>query len=389
MVKERIFTIAWDFPPSNTGESIVCYKMLKYSSFEYDVCYCHQDSYINDIKYEKNITAYSIKGEYFNWVKGVIKMFLKLNKKNNYKILHSRVVPPAGHFAGFIIKLLKPSIKWVTYFSDPIWNSPYNNIIKQIVGKEKKHPDFFLLVFSSFFSWLAIRFCDKIIFDNEYLAKHILGKSYFKYIDKICIIPYGFDSNCKEDFQDSIEPQKKFVVSHVGQIYGYRNFNIVIDALKEIKYRYPSVYSKILIRQVGYLCFEEKEKILSSGVNEVFDLIENTDYNKSIFYMKISDYLLTIDALFSELKYNIYIPSKIYDYIGVKKPIVAISQNMGPTADIIRQTGNTLIQHNVNEFVEFIKQAVDGNVKKPYYDKYRLYDCKASASILDNMLKTL
>ena len=376
MVNNNIFTIAWDFPPTFTGESIVCYKTLKYSKYGYDVCYNSSNLVNEKYEYAHNINAIPLTGGYFNWSKKVLKTFLHLDKIKKYEILESRVMPSAGHFAGFLIKFFRPRIKWVVYFSDPVWNSPYCNLIDQITGKKKKHDLFYIMIYSSVFSWIAIRMCDKMVFNNEYLAKHVLGKSYKKLMKKICIIPYGYDKNILDAIVPLYEKKDKFTISHVGQIYGARNFNTIVTALKILKRKYPQTYSNILVRQIGYICAEEKEKIINSEVKDSFEFVDSVNYEESLAYMKSSDYLLTIDALFRELDYNLYIPSKIFDYIGIKKPIVAISQCKGPTSEIVKDTGNVLIEHNSETMIRFLLQAVNGDVKKRNYDKYEFYGCK-------------
>jgi len=389
MVTSSIFTIAWDFPPVFTGESIVCYKTLKYSKYDYDVCYNSSNLVNEKYEYTHKINAIPLAGGYFDWSRKVLKTFLNLDRIKKYDTFESRVMPSAGHFAGFLIKLFRPKIKWIVYFSDPVWNSPYCNLIDQIKGKIKKHDLFYIMIYSSIFSWLAIRMCDKIVFNNEYLAKHVLGKSYNKLTKKICIVPYGYDKNVLDSIVPLHVKEDKFTISHVGQIYGARNFNTLVTGLKIIKTEYPQTYANILVRQIGYICAEEKQKIINSGVKDSFEFIDSVNFEESLAYMKSSDYLLTIDALFSELDYNLYIPSKIFDYIGVKKPIVAISQSVGPTSEIVKTTGNILIEHNSETMVNFLLQAVNGDIKKPDFDKYDFYDCKIGAEAFDKIFEKL
>ncbi|MCG8483499.1 MAG: hypothetical protein MJA31_09340 [Clostridia bacterium] len=391
----RIFTAAWDFPPIVNGESIVCYKSIKYSKLNYDILTSaftmgHIDQQ-NKYKYRENLGIYSLSQSPFEWAHQVSDIFKVLDKKHDYKIIHTRTMPPIGHYAGFLIKMFKPKIKWVMYFSDPLWNSPYMSIkIKDgIIHKMKETPYYRTLVFGSFFAKLGIHMCDRIIFSNEYVARHILGKHYNKLEDKVRIVPFGYDKEVIDTITPKEKADHKVVISHVGQVYNARNFNILIHALIKVKEKRPDCYSKLLIRQIGYIEEHQKKGILNSMAADAFEFIPEVNYEDSVAYMMGSDFLLTIDALFEDLDYNVYVPSKIHDYIGVHKPVVAVTQTKGPTADIIKNTNNILIDHNTDEMMNFLIQAVTGQVKEPNYEKYTMYDCKKSSQLFDDVFREL
>lgn len=386
-----IFTVAWDFPPTANGESIVCYKAIKKSKLSFDICTFNTEEQVGKFKYREMLKVYAFQNKPIEWAREVFETFKKLDRENNYQIIHTRTMPPTGHYAGFLIKTFKPKIKWVMYFSDPLWNSPYVSLeIKKGLFKKIKEDLFYrILIFGSFYAWLAIHLCDRIIFNNEYLAKHVLGKSYKRFKKKVRIIPYGFDKEIIKKVGPMERPDNKIIISHIGQVYKARNFNVLIAALIDLKQKHPELYSKILIRQVGYIDQVQRKEIENSIVSDVFEFIPEVSFEESISYMKTSDYLLTIDALFEDINYNIYIPSKIYDYMGVRKPLVAISQKEGPTADIIISTGNILIEHDMNKMYDFLIKAANEWVPMPYYEKYDSYNCERSAKMFDDVFLEL
>lgn len=390
----RIFTVAWEFPPIANGESIVCYKSIKYSKLNYDVCtsiYTKEDvENLNKFEYRKNLSIYSLSQSPIQWARQVYDIFKVLDKKHNYKIIHTRIMPPIGHYAGFLIKLFKPEIKWVMYFSDPLWNSPYLRIqTKDGFIKEMKDENDRYFAFSSFFERLGIHLCDRIIFSNEYVARHILGRYYNSLEKKVRIVPFGYDKEVIEAIMPKEKTDNKVVISHIGHVYNARNFNVLIDALIKLKEQRPDCYSKLLICQIGYIDEQQKNGILNSLVSDAFEFISQVSNEESIAYMKGSDFLLTIDALFEDMDHNVYLPSKINDYLGVQKPIVAVTQTKGPTADIINNTNNTLINHSIDDMTNFLIQAVNGQVKEPNYEKYTLYDYQNNSKLFDEVFREL
>ena len=78
---------------------------------------------------------------------------------------------------------------------------------------------------------------------------------------------------------------------------------------------------------------EHKKIIKKLGIENIVKTINIVSYLKSLEYMKKSDYLLIIDA--PSKKPSIFQPAKTIDYLGAKKPILAITTKIGQTAERI------------------------------------------------------
>ena len=104
--QSRVFVAAWDYPPIISGESVVCKRTLEASSFNFDVC-CGPIKGTN----EAHISLYPIQGnKYLIWPFAVARKFSQMNRKNHYAVMMSRVMPPNGHLAGWLIKRICPRI---------------------------------------------------------------------------------------------------------------------------------------------------------------------------------------------------------------------------------------------------------------------------------------
>lgn len=393
MGQKRVFVVAWDFPPNTTAESIVAYKTLKYSENIYDIC-MHNDAEYQDYTYSDNLNVYRLDGDYAKWTKEAVKTFLKLDKEYKYKIINTRVMPYIGHLVGLIIKILRPGIKWMVYFSDPLWNSPYifnkyktkGDLIKKIFSTNiLKNPNLQAFVLGSICGKIAINLADSLIFSNMYLAKFTLGKSYKRLSHKVKIIPYGYDDEMFGQAELIDKPEGKIVISHVGNIYGERNFDLIIIALNRLKNESHDLYSRILIRQVGDIDPEYKKLILKSPVYESFQFTDKVDYIKSLSYMVSSDYLLTIDAKLDKNQ-NMYISSKVLDYLGARKPIIAITDSSGPTAEIIKETGNMAINHNSNEMYNLLVKILNRKTSIQSFSRYENYNCQIGSKKIDEII---
>lgn len=132
---KKILVITWFYPPVNSSEGLVTYKLLNNSRYEYDVFTQKNSaswSYGNNDNLENNKNINCIFAESNNlkdWKKEAIKYFKE--NKNKYDVVMTRSMPPESHEIGIKIKKIKPCIKWIASFGDPIANNPYVSLTKK------------------------------------------------------------------------------------------------------------------------------------------------------------------------------------------------------------------------------------------------------------------
>lgn len=348
--KERIFVLAWDFHPNESGESIQASKTLYKSSLDYDII-AHSNRYLKE-EYINGCNIIYVSGGYINYIMFAIKKFKQLNRIYNYKYLHSRSMPLIGHVTGFLIKLIKPSLVWVSYFSDPPWKSPYTQKISDYIRKRDYFYERIMMIFSLF----AILISDKCVFNNISLRDYVLNKGLSRFKDKSIIAPYGIESNTVIDSDLSEENVLK--ITHVGSIYGIRNFDTVLKFLDEVSQNNISLYDRIIIEQVGFIQKDMLLEIKNCKHSSKFVFIDTVPYSVSLNYMKNSDVLLSIDG-FVENQSNIFISSKVLEYLRFNNPIVGITTNSGPTYEILKVTNNYICNYNEIELMNIITGIVN------------------------------
>lgn len=261
--------------------------------------------------------------------------------------------------------------KWVAILSDPpTFMSPFVSL--SLVHKLREF-------FSSYIPYLLILyFSDKIVFNDIWQAKFILNNKYDKFSHKILINQMGFDLSTEDlkfsELDSSIE-NKKIKISYLGDLYGPRNGKEFFIALKKFLAEYEDyrelftidIYGNIEDRQIIKLI--KNDFLLSEHIN----LYQRIDYNESIKKMLKSDILLVVDANLND-KTNIYpyTPSKIIDYISVKKPILGISMLNSPTHDICMDTKNWWSCFEIDEICKTFKHCID-NYQNHDYDEEIYY----------------
>lgn len=383
--EKPVFTLAWEFPPIISGESLVCLKSLKYSRLCYDVC-CGSSSEEGSEPLPEHIKVYPQEGKYLLWPLGAVRLFKRLDKEKDYQVMMSRVMPPNGHLAGLLIKLLKPRIKWVVYFSDPVWNSPFIRF-PFIWRKDNTHrPSYWLLKLYGIPARLALKKSDLLVFNNERLARYVTGKSYEKYINKICIAPYGHEGVWQRPPRRT---DGSFILAHVGQVYGNRTLKPLVEAVELLREKHPALFHQLNVRQVGFLCKAEEERIRRSPASSAFQTVGQVPYEDSLEEMYRADCLLVIDPVFDHSTKNIYVPAKLYDYMSTGKPILAIADENSATADIMSELDGRCVCHEAETVCDILVQVLSGEPMPPNLEKYKVFHCSCGAEKLDTSIANL
>ena len=140
-------------------------------------------------------------------------------------------------------------------------------------------------------------------------------------------------------------------------------------------------------RFIGAMPIEHKKAIKKIGIENIVKIINTVPYLKNLEYMKKSDYLLVIDARSN--KPSVFQPAKTIDYLGAKKPILAITTKTGQTAERILslQVGEVAniddIEDIKNKIIKMYKNWQNNN------SKYIINDYKIEPYNVKNASKKL
>jgi glycosyltransferase involved in cell wall biosynthesis len=384
----KILLITYAFPPLQAAESFLSLKALsKVGSHTIDVLTVdvseiglaldeslkdYSSKYFGTIHkatppswITSNIFA---KLRYFSFFPDRFRFFNKaMHKKGveigitNYDLVISWSQWHSVHLVALKLKKVFPSTPWLAHLSDPWADNPF---LTRFPGY--KASQYFL-------ERSVIKNADAVNFTTN-LARMLVMKKYpYSWINKTYITPHSFDDTLYP--KNKITTRDKAVINYLGNFYGPRNPNNFVKALEIIYEEDPNFLNDIVFRFVGRWIGNEEWKIedakLPVGLIEVSPPVS---YLKSLAEMNSSDILLILDAPFSN---SVFFPSKLVDYIGSGKPIMAITPN-GSCLDILSKVGG---EHASPESVESITLGVrnlinklrDGTLKFPeksYREKF-------------------
>ena len=226
----------------------------------------------------------------------------------------------------------------------------YAEAIKKLLNKK-----FYILgTLISFYFYFLEKRCEKIadqiiIISNDFkkfLNKESLKKTHYienwSAYDKI-------NKNHKNYFEKKLNPQNKFCLIYSGTIGMKHDSQIFFNILEKL----PDIL--IIISSEGK--YAEKIKSLANKNKVNLKLIKWVEPKYFYSFLSMADaFLVTLNKEASEIS----VPSKIYSYLYVGKPILALmpKNNLGAKKIIQHKSGYIINPNNADLLVDRIKNIV-------------------------------
>jgi hypothetical protein len=363
--------VSWFFPPATSAEGLVTFKLLKNSSFEYDVVYAQsrQWSYDRDSALASgNIRAFPVEADSpADFARRGAEQALRLLSENAYDFMMTRAMPPQSHTAGLAVRRRHPGLFWIASMADPIGHNPYdydryfNRGTAALLSNPLRTAARLWIYRNNIrFDERVTQRADLLIYPSMEQCRFSLGERYGSCREKILILPHSYDPALWPAAEDdgsgdgvfsgtpdaaaaesapARAKERRTVLAHLGHLNSQRSAAGLIRAAALLLQEEPALASRLLIRLVGNLPADQKELIADLGVGGIIRAEEPVDYAASLAIMRGADMLLLIDAKFSFLSGNIFFPSKLADYMGADKSILGLTSQSGPSGSILREAG--------------------------------------------------
>lgn len=228
----------------------------------------------------------------------------------------------SSHLVALDLKRGAPRLPWLAHFSDPWSQNPYNR-------------------YGPLLRWLNLRLerqvlaaADALTFTNAETAKLMLADLPEATRRKAHIVPHAFDPALYPIAP--LETGEAIVVRHLGYFYGRRSPRPLLDALRLLQTRQPNLLANVTVEFIGgfgrgHDLTEELQGLPAGSVR----VCPPVDYVSSLALMRAADLLVAIDAPAEE---SVFLPSKLIDYIGAERPVLAITPP-GAAAAVVDHLG--------------------------------------------------
>jgi len=229
-------------------------------------------------------------------------------------------------------------LRWVAFLSDPWANNPHlryswvTNLINAWLERS---------VFAA---------ADTLVFPSQEM-RDMYAERYPAQKGKLACLSHSYDPTL---YVNRMRSRKGvLLLRYIGGFYGQRSAECLLTALGNLRKRGFIAEGEIVFETVGSVSSKHAARYASlikrDELEGIVRIGQPVPYLRSLELMQQSDVLVLLDAA---LEGSVYFPSKLADYIGAKRPILAITPHGGASARIVRQMGGWVAAPDVGEEIE-------------------------------------
>lgn len=314
------------------------------------------------------------------WTPFAIWRGLQVIKKENIDLIYSSAPPNTVHLIASALKFFTGK-QWVADFRDP-WT--------KYLAPQRSH--FIPQKLDEFLGKRIINHADRVVSVGKGVKGELEKTARQKPLEKIAVITNGFS---EEDYSElKIEPTKKFSICYMGSLYAKYDFNPFITAVENVFASSDNFKNDFRLVFCGRLDAASKKRFEATGFCSNISFLGNKSQKEALETMCASTLLLLyiIDSVEGK-----GIPtSKLYEYIGSRRPILALAPEDSEAAVIIQETETGLIippdqikaiENSISKLYQnWKKGSLDDMVKmKPERNKYEIKSLtKALVKVFDD-----
>ena len=249
---------------------------------------------------------------------------LRAFARYRFDAIYSTGRPWTAHLIGLGLKSLtgKPL---VVDFRDPWMTNPFRPEYSSLRNR-----------LETMLERLTVEKADLVISNTPELQEEFVKRFPMQPASKFHTLLNGFDA---DDFNQGSAAAgtlttEHMTITHAGFLYGKRDPKSFLDAIRhaiDVGHVNPDRLRICFIGAIE-LSYDMATYLLECKLDKVVSLHSHVPYRDSLEFLRQSDVLLLLQP-----GTRTQIPSKLFEYIGARKPILGISPLDGATANLLRR----------------------------------------------------
>ena len=272
------------------------------------------------------------------WVSPSVKFLTKYLKENPVDLIVSSGPPHSMHLIAPGLKK-KFEIPWIADFRDPWTDIDFYHKLKLTRLADRKHRQLEKKVLAA--ADYVVTVSPSCAADLEKIANR-----------KIEVIPNGYDPSDYKFEKPALD--KTFTISHFGAFNKDRNPATLWLAMNDIAIENPDFKNLLRIKLYGQTDLSVINDIQKNNLTDNLNLIEHLPHQKGLVELSKSQVLLL--PLNNAPNVKGILTGKMFEYIALQRPILALGPTDADFAEILRET-NSGISLNFDD-LQGIKNAL-------------------------------
>lgn len=257
------------------------------------------------------------------WVGRASRAAVSAAASGEYAGLVSFAQPWSDHLVGLRVHR-ETGLPWVAHFSDPWADSPYATPHQRATWRRMEED--------------VVREAAAVVFVTSETVDLVMAKYPEEWRRKAFVVPHGFEPDrphaAPSRRTDRPRPMR---IVHTGRFYaGVRTPIALLQALARLRSS-QSLDGALELSFVGPYTEEYASEARALGVSDLVGFAGRVSPAEATARAAAADVLLVIDA--PSRGPSPFLPSKLIDYLPLRKPILGVTPETGATAHLLRRLG--------------------------------------------------
>lgn len=254
----------------------------------------------------------------------------KLVRQQNIDAIFATGSPWSGLFAGYLISKAtgKPLI---VDFRDPWMNNPFHQSKGPLLDR-----------WSVNMERTIVHHAAAISLNTEPLMEEFLERYPDLDEKRFFVMPNGYDTSDIADIAqtETNSNDDSITLCHAGFLYGVRDPAVLLDAIREVNAEADETQRKLRFRQIGQmqLGYDVRERYADLLRDGSLMLDPPRPYQECLGELLAADWVVNVQPATRS-----QVPSKLYDYLALNKPILNITPKEGALGRIVSKYGLGLL----------------------------------------------